>query len=152
MTTRRRFILGTLAGAGGLAVGWAFLPPRQRLTTSRPLAVRPGEVALNGWVTIGADDGVAIVMPRSEMGQGVHTGLAMLLAEELDADWARVQTTAAPIDKIYYNLATAVDGLPFHPDGNGPVKRLAGWLTARRLTAPSPSGWKGRPSTTVARL
>jgi isoquinoline 1-oxidoreductase subunit beta len=133
MTTRRRFILGTVAGAGGLAIGWAFLPPRQRLTTSRPLPVGPGEVALNGWVKIGADDSVAIVMPKSEMGQGIHTGLAMLLADELDADWARVQTSAAPIDSIYNNLATVVDGLPFHPDSQGAVKRLAGWLTAKSM-------------------
>ena len=133
MTTRRRFILGTLAGAGGLVLGWAFLPPRQRLITGRPLPVHAGEVALNGWVKIGADDSVAIVIPKAEMGQGIHTGLAMLLAEELDADWARVQISAAPIDRIYNNLAAVVESLPFRPGEDGSVARLAGWLTAKSM-------------------
>ena len=133
MTTRRRFILSTVAAAGGLTIGWAFLPPRQRLTTTRPLAVRPDEVALNGWVKIGADDGVAIVMTKSEMGQGIHTGLAMLLADELDADWTRVQTSAAPVDRIYNNLAAVADSLPFRPDDDGAVARLARWLTIKSM-------------------
>jgi CO/xanthine dehydrogenase Mo-binding subunit len=72
-------------------------------------------------------------VPKSEMGQGVHTGLAMVLAEELDADWSRVAVQHPPLDKIYNNLATLVDGLPFHPDDSGAVKKLAGWLTAKTM-------------------
>lgn len=55
------------------------------------------------------------MMAKSEMGQGVHTGLAMLLAEELDADWAQVRVEPSPIDAIYNNLSALVDGLPFTP-------------------------------------
>jgi isoquinoline 1-oxidoreductase subunit beta len=57
----------------------------------------------------------------------------MVLAEELDADWAQVRVEAAPIDKIYNNIATMVDGLPFHPDDDASVKALAGWLTAKTM-------------------
>jgi isoquinoline 1-oxidoreductase beta subunit len=67
------------------------------------------------------------------MGQGVHTSLAMVLAEELDADWAAVQVEHPPLDDIYNNQATLIDGLPFHPDSNGLVKRLAGWMTAKTM-------------------
>ncbi len=130
---RRHFVLGTLGVAGALGVGWSLLPPRQRLLTAQALPTSAGQVAFNGWVIIGADDRVAIVIPKSEMGQGVHTGLAMLLADELDADWARVRVQPAPIDPIYFNLATVVDGLPFHPDDSGPIKRAAGWLTAKTM-------------------
>ena len=49
-----------------------------------------GEVALNGWIKIAADGSVLLAMNRSEMGQGVHTALAMLVAEELDVPLARV--------------------------------------------------------------
>jgi isoquinoline 1-oxidoreductase beta subunit len=130
---RRDFVLGTLGVGGALVVGWTLLPPRQRLSTATPLSTAAGVAALNGWVKIGADDRVVVVMARSEMGQGVHTGLAMLLADELDADWSRVGIEPAPIDKIYNNLATVVDGLPFHPDDAGALKQVAGWLAAKAM-------------------
>jgi len=130
---RRTFLLGAAGTAGALVVGWSLLPPRQRLTTAQPLAVREAQAALNGWVKVAADNSVTVVMCKSEMGQGVYTGLAMLLAEELDADWAQVRIEQSPIDKIYNNLASVVDGLPFHPDDDGAVKRVAGWLTAKSM-------------------
>jgi isoquinoline 1-oxidoreductase beta subunit len=130
---RRTLLLGGAAAAGALVVGWSVLPPRQRLTTARPLAVRDGQVALNGWVKVGADNSVTVAMCKSEMGQGVHTGLAMVLAEELDADWAQVKIEPSPIDRIYNNIVTAVDGLPFHPDDDGTLKAVAGWLTAKTM-------------------
>jgi isoquinoline 1-oxidoreductase beta subunit len=133
MASRRRFILGSVAVAGALVVGWGLVPPRQRLTGSAPLPVGPGQRAFNGWVKIGTDGRVVVQVPKSEMGQGVHTSLAMLLAEELDADWASVQVEHPPLDALYNNQATVVDGLPFHPDGNGLVKRLAGWMTAKTM-------------------
>jgi len=131
MGTRRRFILGTLAVGGALTVGWGLLPVRQRLQPGHPLTVQPGQVVFNGWVKIGSDDTVTVVMAKSEMGQGIHTGLAMLLADELDADWGRVRVEASPVDAIYNNVATAVDSLPFHPDDDGFVRKLTEQLTAK---------------------
>jgi isoquinoline 1-oxidoreductase subunit beta len=130
---RRTWLLAGAGAAGALVVGWSLLPPRQRLNTAQPLPVRDGQFALNGWVKIGADDSVGVVISKSEMGQGVLTGLAMLAAEELDADWSRVRVEAAPIDKIYNNVAVMVDGLPFHPDNRGSVKAVAGWMTAKAM-------------------
>ncbi len=133
MSKRRHFILGTLGVGSALVVGWGVLPPRQRLTGSTPLPTPAGQQALNGWLRIGADDLVTIMVPKSEMGQGVTTSLAMLLADELDADWAQVRTEHPPIDAIYNNISTVVDGLPFHPDDHGWLKRSAGWLTAKTM-------------------
>ena len=133
MVQRRNFVLGTVGALGAVVVGWSLLPPRQRLTTSRPLPVGAGQSAMNGWVKIAADNTVTVVMAKSEMGQGVHTGLAMLLAEELDADWARVKIEASPIDAIYNNVVTVVDGLPFHPDDHSAVKRSAEWMVAKTM-------------------
>ena len=130
---KRHFLLGSLGLAGALTVGWTLLPPRQRLNTAQPLATAAGQAALNGWLKIASDGSVLVVVPKSEMGQGVHTGLAMVLADELDADWAAVRIAAAPIDRIYNNLATVVDGLPFHPDDDGTLRRVAGWLTAKTM-------------------
>jgi isoquinoline 1-oxidoreductase beta subunit len=133
MARRRTFLIASAAAAGALVIGWGLMPVRQRLHTARPLPAAPDQVALNGWLKVGADNSITIMMAKSEMGQGAHTGLAAILAEELDADWAQVRLEMAPIDDIYNNLATVVDGLPFHPDDRGPLKALAGWLTAKTM-------------------
>ena len=129
----RRWVLGTLGAAGALIVGWSLVPARQRLVGSKPLPTGATESALNGWLRIDADNTVTVMLAKSEMGQGVMTSLAMLLADELDADWSRVKTAQSPIDGIYNNLATVVDGLPFHPDSDGTAKRVAGWLAAKSM-------------------
>jgi isoquinoline 1-oxidoreductase beta subunit len=129
--SRRRFLLAGLAGSGALAVGWGLMPPRQRLNTSVPLPVSGGAVALNGWVTIAPDGAVSVVVPRSEMGQGVHTALPMLLAEELDVPLSMVRVMQAPIDKIFSNVALMRDLLPFHPDERGNARDGAQWILAK---------------------
>ncbi|MBV8635393.1 MAG: xanthine dehydrogenase family protein molybdopterin-binding subunit, partial [Burkholderiaceae bacterium] len=90
-----------------------------------------GEIALNGWIKLAPDGSVTVAMARAEMGQGVHTALPMLVAEELDVPLVRVKIIQAPIDKIYGNVSMLADGLPFHPDDHGVVKRTAQWLTAK---------------------
>jgi isoquinoline 1-oxidoreductase beta subunit len=70
-------------------------------------------------------------MHRSEMGQGIHTALQMLVAEELDVPMAMVRTMYSAVDKIYGNIAALVDGLPFHPDDTGTLKKSAQWVTAK---------------------
>lgn len=129
--SRRRFILGGLGVAGALVVGWGLLPPRQRLHGASPLLFERGEVALNGWVKIAQDGTVIVAMHRSEMGQGIHTALQMLVAEELDVPMNMVKPMHAPIDKIYGNIAAIADGLPFHPDDTGALKKTAHWMTAK---------------------
>ncbi len=128
---RRHFVLGTAGAAGALLIGWSLLPPRQRLQPGRPLPASAGQAVFNGYLKIDADDRVTVVCPKAEMGQGVHTGLAMLLAEELHADWSRIAVEHAPLDAVYNNVAAVVDGLPFRPDDEGWLKALAGWMTTK---------------------
>lgn len=79
--SRRRFLVGSAATFGGFALGF-------------PIAARarnaPPEV--NAWVVVKPDDTIVIRIARSEMGQGTLTGLAQLVAEELEADWSKVTT------------------------------------------------------------
>lgn len=118
---KRRAWLFTAAGAAGaLLVGWSALPARSRLGSAAqpwPAGAEPDltGVVFNGWIKIKADGGVVLAMPRSEMGQGVHTALAMLVAEELDVPLARVSLEQAGADTIYGNVAMLVGSLPFHP-------------------------------------
>jgi len=132
-STRRKFILGSLATTGALVVGWSVLPPRQRLTTRDPLPSAEDEHAFNGWVKLTQDGTVTVMLAKSEMGQGVSTSLAMLLADELDADWSRVRVEASPIDRIYNNISMLVDGLPVHPDTESVVLDAARWMTAKTM-------------------
>ncbi|GAC1455979.1 MAG: xanthine dehydrogenase family protein molybdopterin-binding subunit [Steroidobacteraceae bacterium] len=120
---RRHFIIGTVAAAGALGVGWLAAPPRQRLVGAKPLRAGPGQAALNGWVKVGADNSVTVMMSQAEMGQGAHTGLAMLLAEEMDAAWESVRLEQAPLDSIYNNQAAIIDSLPFDAGDVSLVKR-----------------------------
>jgi len=112
---RRTWILSALGATGALVVGWGLMPARSRMGSPATMLPRHGDVALNGWIKIAKDGSVVLAMPRSEMGQGVHTGLAMLVAEELDVPLASVRLEPATHDKIYGNVAMLVASLPFHP-------------------------------------
>ena len=122
---RRTVVLAGLGAAGALLVGWAIAPVGQRQRGGKPLRTAEGELAPNAWLKIDRDDRVTIIVPRIEMGQGAQTGLAMLVAEELDADWARVRIEAAPFDPVYNNLAVVSNGLPFQPDDRSALPRAA---------------------------
>ncbi len=122
---RRAWILSALGASGALMVGWSLLPARSRLGTPETMLPTAGDVALNGWIKIAPDGTVILAMPRSEMGQGVHTGLAMLVAEELDLAPEQVRLEQAGSDSIYGNVSMLLAALPFHPlESDGPNKPL----------------------------
>ncbi len=82
LVTRRGFVASTSASAGGLMLGFHV-----------PAVPQPADnPELNAWVLIKPDDTIVIRIARSEMGQGTLTGLAQLVAEELEADWSKVRT------------------------------------------------------------
>lgn len=100
--TRRAFIAtGSIVG-GGLAIGLAgiALAPNRMSLLPQDASDAP---YLTTWIKIGRDSHVTIIVPHCEMGQGVHTALAMMLAEELEADWALVRVEEAPADGAFAN-------------------------------------------------
>jgi isoquinoline 1-oxidoreductase subunit beta len=127
---KRHFLLWGTGLLGAVTVGWGVLPPRQRLQGD-PLPVKDGQVALNAWLTLNADGTVLLAMPKSEMGQGVHTALAMLVAEELDIALEKVRIEQSPIGKIYGNVAAVAGGVPFRDDDDGTVARTARWMMVK---------------------
>src|ERR1700680_3501450 len=84
---RRSFVAGTAAVGGGLALGLDFLPAGPKIVRAAD-----GSPEIGVWVVIRPDDTVVVRIARSEMGQGSLTGLAQLVAEELECDWSKVTT------------------------------------------------------------
>ena len=104
--TRRGF----LAGAG-LVIGLTLAP--KGLLAAEGVQAGGGDAlkTLDAFVRIGADDTVTILSKHIEFGQGPFTGLATLVAEELDADWSQMRAVHAPADdKVYANLAFGLQG------------------------------------------
>jgi isoquinoline 1-oxidoreductase subunit beta len=103
---RREFLKKSTTGGTALVIG-LYLPGKFEALAPAP----PSEpVAANAWVRIAADDTVTILIDKSEMGQGVVTSLAMLLAEELEFDWKRVKTEFAPAAPVYFNPVFGLQG------------------------------------------
>jgi isoquinoline 1-oxidoreductase subunit beta len=126
--SRRRFMIATGAlAAGGLLVGYV-LRDRDRLARVAAFTRSDKEFALNGWVKIQADGTVTVAVPHQEMGQGIYTSLALLVAEELDADWSKVRAEQAPIDPVYGNYVMLGDGLPVDPEDAGSVATAVRWF------------------------
>jgi isoquinoline 1-oxidoreductase beta subunit len=100
--SRRDVLKASGAGIAALMIGFTWIPKR---TLAALRAGATAELVPNAFVRIGADESVTVIAKHLEMGQGSYTGLATILAEELDADWARVRVESAPADaKRYANL------------------------------------------------
>jgi isoquinoline 1-oxidoreductase beta subunit len=121
--TRRGFLKAGLAAGGALMVGF-HLPPANAAPAAKA-AFEP-----NAFIRIDRDGKVTLIMPQVEMGQGIYTSVAMILAEELDAAFDRVTLEAAPPnDKLYGN---PVFGLQVTGNSNS-VRAF--WLPLRKAAA-----------------
>jgi isoquinoline 1-oxidoreductase beta subunit len=97
----RRDFLSTTAKTGTALIVGCFLDGR--IGTTDALAAECKDSSLNPWVRITPDDSVTIVVSQAEMGQGIMTTLPAVLAEELGADWVRVQLEMSPTAQAYRN-------------------------------------------------
>ena len=88
---RRSFVKGAAASAGSLVVGF-HVPFLKNADAQTPSSASSAIPEINAWVVVKPDDTVVVRIARSEMGQGTLTGLAQLVAEELECDWAKVTT------------------------------------------------------------
>ena len=100
-SSRRAFLKTAAATAAGLTIGFHWSGP-----LSRALADTSKDFAPNAFLRIAPDNSVTVIAKHLEMGQGTYTGLATIVAEELDADWAQIRVESAPADASKYaNLA-----------------------------------------------
>ncbi|AWB19550.1 xanthine dehydrogenase family protein molybdopterin-binding subunit [Methylobacterium currus] len=127
--SRRAFLRGTAAAGGALVIGLHLDPKGARANSGPDLSKAPAKP--NAFVRIAADDTVTVVIKHLDMGQGNTTGLATIVAEELDADWAQMRAVFAPADASLYN------NLAFGPiQGTGGSTAVANsWIQLRKAGA-----------------
>ncbi len=113
---RRSFLIGSAAIVGGVAFG-AYMVKRD---IENPLLADAGtgDAVFNPWVKINAD-GIMLVTPHTDLGQGATAMQAMLIAEELDVELDQVTTTPGAPAAAYYNTALANDAVPFLANDTG---------------------------------
>ena len=99
--SRRQFLASTAIGTAGLVIGFD-VPKRMRGASADTQAAAPPPLPLpNAFLRIGTDDSVTVLLAHSEMGQGIWTTLAMLIAEELDCDWSKIRSEHALAAPVY---------------------------------------------------
>jgi isoquinoline 1-oxidoreductase subunit beta len=99
---RRAFLIGGAVVVGGGAFG---IMRTDRLAKGRAveLVQGKGDHSFATWIKIGDDDQITVYSPHADIGQGSNTGLAQMLAEELDADWTKVTVESAPAEPAFAN-------------------------------------------------
>jgi len=139
--SRRDFLKTSALAGGGLVLGFT-LPGASRLAQAAP-AFSP-----NAYLRIGRDNRITVICGLSEMGQGVHTAIPMLVAEELDADWSKVSVMQAPADPAFNNpiFGMQATGGSTSVRGHWEPMRKAGAAARAMLVAAAAEKWKADPA------
>jgi isoquinoline 1-oxidoreductase beta subunit len=145
-TSRRGFLkAGTLA-TGGLVLGFV-LPTGGRFARAAD-AAKPAIYAPNAFLRVAPDNTVTVIVNRLEFGQGVHTALPMVIADELDADWSQVRAELAPAADVYKDPAFGIQ----ITGGSGTIAhsftqyREVGARARAMLVSAAAQQWKVDPS------
>ncbi|MEO8275506.1 MAG: molybdopterin cofactor-binding domain-containing protein [Thermoanaerobaculia bacterium] len=132
MSTRRDFLVGSAVAGGGLLLGLR-LPVNAAERGSPESNAPASSFRPNAWLRIAAGGGIVLVVGRSEMGQGVRTALAKIVAEELDVDLAQVELEQASPSAEYDDLGTG--GSSSMSDGWMPLRQAGAAARAMLLGA-----------------
>ena len=149
---RRSVLAGIAASGAGLIIG-VTLPERAAAQSgaAKVLTADAGTTlfAPNAFVRIAPDSTVTVLIKHIEFGQGPYTGLATLVAEELDADWSQMRATAAPADvELYKNLALGVQGTGGSTALSNSYEQMrkAGAAARAMLVAAAAKAWNVSPT------
>jgi isoquinoline 1-oxidoreductase beta subunit len=122
--SRRGFLKTAGAATGGLVLGF-MLPGANRFANAADARV----YAPNAFLRVAPDNTITVIVNRLEFGQGVHTSLPMLIAEELDADWSQMRGELAPAGDVYKDPAFGIQ----ITGGSGSIAR--GFIQYREIGA-----------------
>jgi isoquinoline 1-oxidoreductase subunit beta len=140
--TRREMLRNSAASLAGLAISFHFSRPAKAATL--PERKLP---AANAFLRIGSDDSVTVVLAHSEMGQGIWTGLAILIAEELECDWSKVRCEHAPAAPVYGHpgFGMQMTGGSSTTNGEFDRYRTVGAMAKDMLVRAAAKRWKTSP-------
>jgi isoquinoline 1-oxidoreductase beta subunit len=143
--SRRGFLKAGAAATGGLVLGF-MLPGGGRMARAAD-AAKPVVYAPNAFLRVAPDNSVTVVVNRLEFGQGVHTALPMVIADELDADWSQMRAELAPAGDAYKDPAFGMQ----ITGGSGTIAhsftqyREIGARARAMLVAAAAGQWQVRP-------
>ena len=140
---RRTFLIGTSLIGGALVVGTTLARRRVAGAQSFKPPVKAGEIAFNAWLNILPDSTIFVQVPRQEMGQGIYAIFAMLVAEELDADWSKARIKPKQISAVYGNVTALGDSAP--APMQAAMVATASVLGVQMTGAPQPRATAGSP-------
>jgi len=136
--SRRDFITGIAGTAGGLVLGC--LAPGQSMALNRDVRADPGdEWPLGPWLALHPSGEITVWVEKSEMGQGVHTAMAMLVAEEFDVPWEQVRVEPKPLTDQRHPVGTGVSTSVRH---NWRPLREAGATAREMLRRAAATRWQ----------
>lgn len=141
ITSRRAFLKTAALGSASLIVAF----DEEQLFGAEKVV--SGQFKPNGWVAIGSDGTVTLTIGKSEMGQGVRTSLAMILADELEADWSHIKLVQASPGPDFKRLGT---GGSFSLAGSWQMLREAAAAARQMLIRAAAARWKVDPSSCSA--
>ena len=139
--TRREFLQSAGEIGGALVIAF-YLPPRAARAGEQPGA----EFAPNAWLRIEQDGAVTVTVDKSELGQGTHTALAMVVAEELEADWSKVRVGPVPENPAGWSREMTTGGSTSVYTSFEALRR-AGATARAMLVAAAAATWKVDPAT-----
>lgn len=148
-SARRRFLQQAGIAGGALALPLALFAADDPARAAKRAQLTP-------WIVIGSDDSVTVYLSQAEMGQGIYTGVAQVLADELDADWSRVRVElSAPVGPAY--RITIIDYTGQFTGGSSSMTllfeplRKAGAAARQMLIEAGATAWQVPKSSCVAR-
>ena len=125
--SRRKFVQTGAAVGGGLLLSF-YLPAFGKGIKNAGVPA-PANFIPNAFIRIGTDDIITVIVNHSEMGQGAYTSLPMLVADELEADWAKIRFESAPVDPAYNHPAFGMQAT------GGSTSTLVEWDRLRKAGA-----------------
>ena len=150
--SRRKMLKTGIVLGGGLILG-IFLPGKDIAMAMATATDKNKAFVPNAFIRIGTDEVVTILVNKSEMGQGVYTSLPMLIAEELEADWTKIQVEPAPVDPAYNHT---MFGPIMVTGGSTSIRsewerlRKAGAAARMMLVTAAAGRWQVEPTTCMA--
>lgn len=148
--SRRDVLRWSALVGGGLILG--VFPRRAAAQDASVEASANAAFIPNAFVRVATDGTVTVIVNHSEMGQGTYTSIAMVVADELDADWKKVRVEAAPVDPVYNHPAFGMQATGGSTSTWVEFDRLrkAGAAARQMLVAAAAARWKLDPKALVA--